>query len=216
MEFNFRFLAEHLDVFGQALLNTIYISIIGMAGSLVVGIVAGAAGALRVPVLRHLVRAYVGGFRNTPLIVQIFFLYFAVPVVGPTLSGFTVGWLSLTLWGGAYQTENFRAAFEAVEPVQVEASRALGFTQLATFWVTILPLGWRTALPSVTNILISVFKNSSFMIAIGYPELTNTAYTLASRTFRVFEVFAAIGVIYLGLVWLFSMAARAMERRLAI
>ncbi|MEU1412522.1 MULTISPECIES: amino acid ABC transporter permease [unclassified Streptomyces] len=210
------FIVDHLGDLGTGLLRTLAISAIGMAGSLVVGALLGAVSSLRIPVARQLITVYVEMFRNTPLLVQIFFLYFALPETGLQLGGFTVGWLSLLLWGGAYNVENFRAGFEAVEGGYVEACRALGFPRLAAFRNVTLPIGARIALPSVTNILISVFKNSSFMVAISYPELTETAVNLVAVTFRVFEMFLAIGIVYLGLVWLMSLAARAVEGRFAI
>ena len=210
------FIAHHLGELGTGLLRTLEISAIGMAGALLVGVLLGAISALRIPVARQLITVYVEVFRNTPLLVQIFFLYFALPDAGLQLSGFTVGWLSLLLWGGAYNVENFRAGFEAVEGGYVEACRALGFPRLAAFRHVTLPLGARIALPSATNTLISVFKNSSFMVAIGYPELTETAVNIVAVTFRTFEMFLAIGVIYLGLIWLMSLGAGAVERRFAI
>ncbi|GAA4584724.1 amino acid ABC transporter permease [Planotetraspora phitsanulokensis] len=216
VDFEPGFVFSHLGPLGQGLARTLAISAVGTAGALAVGGLLGAASALRIPVVRQVIGAYVEVFRNTPLLVQIFFLYFALPEAGVKLSAFTVGWLSLVLWGGAYNAENFRAGFEAVDPKYVEACRALGFSELASFRRVVLPLGTRTALPSVTNTLISVFKNSSFMIAIGYPELTDTAVDIVSVTFRAFEVFIAIGVVYLGLVWIFSLGAGLIERRFAI
>lgn len=210
------FIIHHLGDLGAGLLRTLAISAIGMTGALAVGVLLGALAALRIPVVRQLIAVYVEVFRNTPLLVQIFFLYFALPEAGVQLGGFTVGWLSLLLWGGAYNVENFRAGFEAVEEGYVEACRALGFPRLAAFRQVILPIGARIALPSVTNILISVFKNSSFMIAISYPELTDAAVNIVAVTFRVFEMFLAIGVIYLALVWLMSLGTHAIERRFAI
>jgi polar amino acid transport system permease protein len=210
------FITHHLGELGTGLLRTLAISAIGMAGALLVGVLLGAISSLRIPVARQLITVYVEVFRNTPLLVQIFFLFFALPDTGLQLDSFTVGWLSLLLWGGAYNVENFRAGFEAVEGGYVEASRALGFPRLATFRHVTLPLGARIALPSVTNILISVFKNSSFMVAISYPELTDTAVNIVAVSFRVFEMFLAIGIIYLGLVWLMSLGAGVIERRYAI
>ncbi|GAB3442063.1 amino acid ABC transporter permease [Actinophytocola sediminis] len=215
-EFDPGFVLDHLPELADGLVRTLAISAIGMAGSLVVGVLGGAVAALRIPVLRQLVSCYVEVFRNTPLLVQIFFLYFALPEAGIALSGFTVGWLSLLLWGGAYNVENFRAGFEAVEHGYVEACRALGFSRLAAFRQTNFPIGARIATPSVTNILISVFKNSSFMVAISYPELTETAVGVVAVSFRVFEMFLAIGIVYLGLVWLLSVGSGALERRFAI
>lgn len=215
-QFHWGVIGEHLPELWDGLLRTLAISAIGMAGSVVVGIVLGGAAALRIPVLRTLIWVYVEIFRNTPLLVQIFFLYFALPDIGISLSGFTVGWLSLVLWGGAYNVENFRAGFQAVDRSYVEGCRALGFPRLAAFRRVNLPLGWRASLPSVTNTLVSVFKNSSFMIAISFPELTETTVNIVAVSFRVFELFIVIGVVYLGLVWLMSLGAQFIERRFAV
>jgi polar amino acid transport system permease protein len=215
-DFQWGVLDDHLGELGHGLVRTLQISIIGMAGSVVIGVLLGGLAALRIPVVRNLIWLYVEVFRNTPLLVQIYFLYFALPDVGFRLSGFQVGWLSLMLWGGAYNVENFRAGFQAVEGSYVEACRALGFPRLAAFRRVNLPLGWRTAVPSVTNTLISVFKNSSFMIAISYPELTETSVNIVAVTFRVFELFIAIGIVYLGLVWVLSLGAQQLERRFAV
>ncbi len=213
INFDFGFIEAHLDDFAQGLLRTLEISAIGIVGTLIVGVVGGGLSALRVPVLHWFVRVYVEFFRNTPLLVQIFFLYFAAPLIGLRLSGFTVGWLALVLWGGAYNAENFRAGFEAVEHGYTEAARALGFNTRKTFRYITLPIGWRVALPSIGNTLISVMKNSSFMIAISFPELTDTAVGVVAVTFRVFEVFLTIGIIYLALVWLLSQAIAVIEKR---
>jgi polar amino acid transport system permease protein len=169
-----------------------------------------------VPFLDRLVGGYVELFRNTPLLVQIFFLYFALPAVGIKLQAFTVAWLSLVLWGGAYQVENFRAGFEAVSRGYREAASALGLGRGATFSAIVLPIGLRIALPSLANICISILKNSSYMVAISFHELTDTAVNIVSLSFRVFEMFLVIGVIYLGLAWLLGLGVGSLERRLAL
>lgn len=211
-----RIILTHLPALEAGLRLTLVVSAIGMGGALLVGLVGAAACELNVPVLRRAVPAYVEAFRNTPLLVQIFFLYFALPEVGVKLSGFTVAWLALVLWGGAYNVENFRAGFEAVERGYREAARALGLGPWQTFVTVILPIGFRTALPSITNTLISVLKNSSFMVAIGFPELTDTVVSIVSLTFRVFELFTLIGVVYLVLAWGVSALMRVVEQRLAL
>ena len=191
-------------------------SAIGIVGATLLGIVLAACRSERVPVLDRLVDGYVELFRNTPLLVQIFFLYFALPEVGIKLEAFTVAWLSLVLWGGAYQVENFRAGFEAVGKGYREAARALGLGRGATFGAVVLPIGLRIALPSLGNIAISILKNSSYMVAISFHELTDTAVNIVSLSFRVFEMFLVIGVIYLGLAWLLGLGTAGLERRLAL
>ena len=195
---------------------TLLVSLVGITGSLLVGLVGGALRAARVPVVDQVVGAYVEFFRNTPLLVQIFFLYFGLPELHLTFSAFNVAWLALVLWGGAYNVENFRAGFQAVNRGYQEAARALGLTAWTTFLYVVLPIGLRTALPSLSNTCISVLKNSSYMVAISFPELMTTAVNIVSLSFRVFEVFGAIAVIYLVLVWALSGFMSVVERRLAL
>lgn len=195
---------------------TLEISAIGIVGGLILGVLGGGLRAARVPLLGPLASFYVEAIRNTPLVVQIFFLYFALPNAHLTLSAFTVGCLSLVLWGGAYNVENFRAGFEAVSRGHREAATALGLTGLQAFRYVVLPIGLRIALPSLTNTCISVLKNSSYMVAISLAELTTTAVNLVALSFRVFELFITIGAIYLALVWTLSAAMSRVERRLAV
>jgi polar amino acid transport system permease protein len=195
---------------------TLAVSAIGVVGAVVVGLVGGGVRAARLPLVNQVANIYVEVIRNTPLLVQIFFLYFALPQLNITLSAFTVGWLSLVLWGGAYNIENFRAGFEAVPHGYREAASALGLSGLQAFRHVILPIGGRIALPSLTNTCISVLKNSSYLVAISFPELTTTAVNIVSLSFRVFELFITIGAIYLILVWALSAFMAAVERRLAL
>jgi len=214
--FSLSAIADNLGALGRGLVITVEISAIGMFGSVLIGLLGAAASTLRVPVLRQVTYVYVELFRNTPLLVQVFFLYFALPLVGPTLSAFTVGWLALVLWGGAFSVENLRAGFGAVDRRYEEAARALGFSRTDAFRRVVLPIGLRISAPSMTNTLISVLKNSALMLGIGLLELTGTAVKIASEDFRVFEMFSVIAVIYLGLIFILAGALHALGRRYAI
>jgi polar amino acid transport system permease protein len=120
------------------------------------------------------------------------------------------------VWGGAFNTENFRAGFEAVPKRFREAGYALGFSPLQTFLNVTLPIGGRIALPSSINTYISVLKNTSLMLVIGYPELTSVASNIQAITFRTFEMFAVLAVVYLVIVWSLSALIRLLEARLAL
>ncbi len=196
--------------------NTMKASAVGIAGSFAIGIVLGAARAHRIPVLSQLAAIYVEVIRNTPILVQIFLLYYGAPELGFQLEVFTVAWLSITIWGGAFNTENFRAGFEAVPKRLREAGYALGFTPLKTFLNVTLPIGGRIALPSSINTYISVLKNTSLVYIIGYAELTYVAVNIQSLTFKTFEMFAVLAVVYLAIVWTLSALIRVLERRLAL
>jgi len=143
-------------------------------------------------------------------------LFFALPQVGIRLDAFTTAWLSVMLWGGAFNSENFRAGFEAVPERYREAGLALGFGRFATFLNVTLPIGGRISLPSSINTYISVVKNTSLMYVIGYPELTTTAINIANLTLETLEALTVIGIVYLALVWSLSAAIRVLEGRLAL
>jgi ABC-type amino acid transport system permease subunit len=120
------------------------------------------------------------------------------------------------IWGGAFNTENFRAGFEAVPYRYREAGLALGFSRFKTFLNVTLPIGGRIALPSSINTYISVLKNTSLLTAIGFAELTNTAYSLESVSFKASEVYFALAMAYLLVVWTLSALIRFVESRLAL
>jgi His/Glu/Gln/Arg/opine family amino acid ABC transporter permease subunit len=200
----------------RGLRRTLQVSAIAIAGAFVIGLVLGAARAARVPVVSQLAAVYVEIIRNTPILVQIFFLYFGLPQVGIRLEAFTVAWLAVTIWGGAFNTENFRAGFEAVPARYREAGLALGFSRLSTFANVTLPIGGRIALPSSINTYISVVKNTSLMYVIAYPELTKTALDIQALTLQTIETFSVLAVTYLVIVWSMSALIRVLERHLAL
>ena len=227
-----QFIWDNRQQLWDGFVNTMKASAVAVLGAFVIGLVLGAARAHRIPVVSQLAAAYVEVIRNTPILVQILFLYFGLPQVPGEIGGwdvprvgddgirvdvFTVAWLSVMIWGGAFNTENFRAGFEAVPKRFREAGYALGFTPLRTFLNVTLPIGGRIALPSSINTYISVLKNTSLVgLAIGYPELTNVAQNIQSLTFRTFEMFTVLAVIYLTIVWTLSAVIRLLEARLAL
>ena len=216
LAFEWSFIWANREVLVDATRETLKVGLIGIGGAFALGLVLGAARAHRVPVLSQLAALYVELIRNTPILVQIIFLYYGLGDIGLGLDLFTVAWLSVMIWGGAFNTENFRAGFEAVPARYREAGLALGFGRVATFLNVTLPIGGRIALPSSINTYISVFKNTSLMVAIGFPELTNVANGIAANTFRVFEMFFVLGVVYLAIVWTLSALIRVLERHLAL
>ena len=196
--------------------RSIIVSAIGIALGVVIGTVFGGLRFARVPVLGGLIAAYVNLFRCTPLLVQIFMLYFALPEVGIRLSAFETSWLALGLWGGAYQVEVMRAGFESVSKAEILAARALGMPSLRTFLDVTLPLGFRAGLPNATTTALTQFRSSSFMIVVSYNELTYVANRIVSDTFEVFRVFGTASLMYLVVSLAISLSSRALERSLRI
>jgi His/Glu/Gln/Arg/opine family amino acid ABC transporter permease subunit len=211
------FLTENWELLLRGFGRTIKVSVIAVVGSFVIGLVLGAARAHRVPVVSQIAAVYVEVIRNTPILVQIFFLYFGLGQFEATrFDVFTVAWVSITIWGAAFNTENFRAGFEAVPYRFREAGLALGFSRIATFFNVTLPIGGRIALPSSINTYIAVVKNTALLYVIAYEELTTTAFHIQALTLETLEAFTLLGIVYLVLVWSLSAGIRLLESHLAL
>jgi His/Glu/Gln/Arg/opine family amino acid ABC transporter permease subunit len=212
------YVSENRDVLLDGFFRTLEVSAIGMAGAFLIGALLGAARAHRIPVISQLAAIYVEVIRNTPILVQIFFLFYALPQLGQdfTLEPFTVAWVAVMIWGGAYNTENFRAGFEAVPYRYREAGLALGFGRVKTFLNVTLPIGGRIALPSSINTYIAVLKNTALLYSISYGELTTTALQINAVTLQTTETFFVLGVVYLTVVWTLSGLIRLLESHLAL
>jgi polar amino acid transport system permease protein len=211
------YVAENWEFLLKGLGRTLLVSAIAIVGAFVIGVVFGAARAHRIPVVSQFAAVYVEVIRNTPILVQIFFLYFGLAQwPGIKFDVFTVAWLSVMIWGGAFNTENFRAGFEAVPHRFREGALALGFSRLATFFNVTLPIGGRIALPSSINTYIAVLKNTALLYVIAYEELTTSALQINALTLETLETFTVLGVTYLTLVWLLSAGIRGVESRLAL
>lgn len=209
--FDVAYLVASLPALMGGLLMTIIVSSISIALATAIGVVGASARIFNTPVASQIARGYVEFIRNTPLLVQIFFIFFGLPAVGVKLSVFWSGIVALTLWGGAYNIENIRGGFLSIPRGYREAAEALGLDRLRYLWLIALPLGLRVAIPSVLNTSISILKNSAYLQAIGLAELTFVAMDKLSLDFRTLEMFTAIGAIYLALVLSLSWSVRRLE-----
>jgi His/Glu/Gln/Arg/opine family amino acid ABC transporter permease subunit len=211
------FIWAHRSEFVDGLENTLKVSAIGIGGAFGIGLVLGAVRAHRIPVLAQVAAFYVEVIRNTPFLVQIFFIFFGLPQFEIRLEPFTAAWVAVMIWGGAFNVENFRAGFQAVPARYREAGLALGFTRFSTFLNVTLPIGGRIALPSSINTYVSILKNTAILgPAIGYVELTNAAYSLESETFKALEIYTVLALLYLAVVWVLSALIRLLEAHLAL
>jgi His/Glu/Gln/Arg/opine family amino acid ABC transporter permease subunit len=216
LTFDWSFVTENADELAAGLVRTLQVSAIAIAGAFFIGAILGAARAHRIPVVNQVASVYVEIMRNTPILVQIFMLFYALPQIGITFDAFTVAWLSVMIWGGAFNTENFRAGFEAVPFRYREAGLALGFSRISTFLNVTLPIGGRIALPSSINTYIGVLKNTALMYVVAYPELTTTALQINALTLQTIETFTVLAVTYLTIVWALSAVIRLLEAHLAL
>lgn len=212
--FDWTYLIETMPALLRGLQMTLLVSVLAIAISLLIG-AAGAA--LRLsgrPLLEWPARAYVSFIRNTPLLVQLFFIYYGLPAIGLRLSAFWSGVLCLAVWGGSYHLESFRAGYLSVSAGTKEAANALALKAWQYALLIALPIALRTALPSMLNTSIAMLKNSAYLQAIGLAEMTFVAIDRISLEFRTIELFAAICVLYLVLVLSLSAAAGRLEQHL--
>jgi His/Glu/Gln/Arg/opine family amino acid ABC transporter permease subunit len=217
LEFDWSVVLDNREEWIEGLKNTLEVSAIAIVGAFAIGVVLGAARAHRIPVVSQLAAIYVEVIRNTPFLVQVFFIFFGLPQLDIRLEPFTAAWVAVMLWGGAFNIENFRAGFQAVPFRYREAGFALGFGRLATFFNVTLPIGGRIALPSSINTYVSILKNTAILgPAIGFAELTNTAYNLESILFQPLEIYTVLALTYLAVVWAISIMIRLVEAHLRL
>jgi polar amino acid transport system permease protein len=213
--FDFGSIVSNLPSLLQGLGYTLVASVLGILFGTVIGLVFGTARAYRTPVMSSIAAGYVAVFRGTPILVQIFFLYYALPDIGIRLEVFHVAVLALALWGGSYNTENFRAAFGAVPSGALQAASALGMPPMHRYLWIAVPLAARIALPSIINTSISVLKDSAYLSVIAFAEITYVAMNIVANDFRVFEMFAVLGATYLSIVLMLSALLNRVRLNLA-
>ncbi len=195
---------------------TIVISAAAMLLALILGMVVALVSQLPWRVVRGFVRAYVEVFRNTPLLIQIFIVYFGLPQLGLKLSPFLSGLSALTLYTAAYNTEIFRAGLEAVPKGQHEAARSTGLTPPQEAADVIIPQAIRISFPALGNNLVSLVKNSSLVSTIGMVELMFVANDISFNNFRSFEIYGAAAILYVILVLTLTKMLNLTESRILV
>ncbi|MDT7619278.1 MAG: polar amino acid transport system permease protein [Pseudonocardiales bacterium] len=199
----------------RALQVTLEITVLGSVVALVLGLVIAVVRRAKVPVLDQVLWAVVEFIRSTPLLVQVFFLYFALPRFGVTLSALTVGVIGLGVHYATYTSEVYRAGIDAVPRGQWEAATALSLSPGRTWTGVILPQAIPRVLPALGNYVISMFKEVPLLLAISVIEVVNKAKELGSATFRFTEPYTIAGLLFLVLSYPASILIRRLERRRA-
>lgn len=210
-----------IPALNQGLLVSIQLIVPSALLGLVLGVVVGSLRVYGPLSVRRVNEAYVSIFRGTPLVVQLFFWYFALPhvqIMGTRLilSPMAAAILGFTLCSAAYHSEYIRGALLSIRQGQVHAAQALGMTKLQTILSVVLPQAVRRALPGCGNEIIYLIKYSSLASIITVSDLTGIGRTIAKQTWRNIEVFAALGVYYLLLVTVATLLLRWIERRMAL
>jgi His/Glu/Gln/Arg/opine family amino acid ABC transporter permease subunit len=213
-QFNWRPVFDNFDLLLKGLALGIGIALLALAIGSVIGLAVAFCRVQGPRPLRMLAAGYVEVVRNIPLLLIIYFVYFGLPLLGVSL--FDNMWsfiLALSVYGGAYLAEVFRAGIESVGKGQIEAARAIGLTPLQVARHVTIPLMFRVSLPALGNTFISLFKDTSVASAIAVPELTYGAIRINVNTWRVIEVYLVVGLLYLATCYAIAGLLRQVERR---
>ena len=211
--------------FFHGALITLELSAITIVASVLVGIIGAWLQGSRLKWTRRFTQGYIQLFRNTPPLVQMFFFYFGISSLLPTVknsfgmqeplvSGFAWACISLAFFAGAFNVEIFRSGIEAIPHATIEAAEALGYTRLQTYLNVVLPLATRVCLPALTNNLVNLVKTTTLAYAIAVPEMLYVSNQIWSDSLNVPVMMVVLFVIYLALVGLLVFAMNSWERAL--
>lgn len=205
----------------RAMGQTLLLALCGLFFACIIGLVFGMMSVLKSKVCRAIAQIFVDVVRGVPMIVLAFFVFFGVPyffknVIGRNilLSALTAGTICLALNCGAYMAEIIRAGIQSVDKGQMEAARSLGLTYWRSMFRVVLPQAIRTMIPSIINQFIITLKDTSILSVIGFPELVNSAKNVVAITFKSFETWLIVGIMYLIIITALSKLAKVLERRL--
>ena len=214
MHFNFDLVVNSFPLLLVGAGVTIKITALSVALGVVIGLFVGIARISRIKLLRVLAAIYVDFFRGTPLLVQIFLVYFALPVItGQRVDPFFAAIASCGINSGAYVAEIFRAGIQSIDAGQMEAGRSLGMTWMQTMRYIIVPQAFKRVIPPLGNEFIALLKDSSLVSVIGFEELTRRGQLIIARTYGSLEIWLSVAVIYLIMTLSISRFVAYLERR---
>ena len=210
---DFQFIEKYVPLYVAAGKLTLFLACIGIVLSILIGILASAVLYYRIPLLKRLVSVYVELSRNTPLLVQLFFLYFGLPKMGIRWSSEVCGIVGLSFLGGAYMTESFRAALSTVEKGQLESAKSLGLHPIQILRYVLLPEAITVAVPSIVANMIFLIKETSVFSGIALKDLMYEAKDLIGLYYKTEESLVMLVVAYLILLLPVSILGTVLERR---
>lgn len=206
-------LSEYLPLFLEAAGLTVRIAAVGIVGATLLGLLCALIGYFHIPVLRQLMGIYIELSRNTPLLIQLFFLYYGLPKVGIVLSGEVSAVIGLTFLGGSYMGEAFRSGIDAVGKPQLESAYSLGLTRTQTVNRVVLPQAVAAASPALVANVIFLIKETSVFSIVALPDLMNVAKNLIGRDYNTIEALFLLVVSYLTILLPVSVIGTWLERR---
>ena len=214
MGLNFDFIVKYLPWYIDAAILTVKIAFFGILFSLIIGIVCSVVQYYRVPVIRNIIFVYIEISRNTPLLVQLFFLYFGFPKIGIVWSAEVCAIVGLAFLGGSYMSESIRSGLESVEKSQIESAESLGMSKALTMKEVIFPQALAVSVPGICANVIFLIKETSVVSGIALADLMYVTKDLIGLYYETDEALLMLVVFYLIILLPISILASVLERRL--
>ena len=215
MSFDFNLYVQYGPTLMAGLGFTVYVCALAALIGIVVGMVVAILQGLPVPPLRWVCRGYIEVIRGTPILVQLFIIYYGGPSFGLVLDAETVGIWGLGIYCGAYFAEVFRAGFESIPKGQTEAARLVGLSSARIIFRIKLPQMLILIIPPTINTLIMLIKESAILSIITVPEITKMTIQMVNETYAVFEPYIALAFLYWVIIEIVSRVGRAVEARIS-
>ena len=213
MSFHWYVVIKYLPEFLHGLLITIEYTLIAVGTSLLVGMVVACAIAMRLRVLHTVLEWYVIFFRETPLLVQLYFIYYALPGLGVTISAPVSAVLAITLCESAFFAEIIRGGIQAVPPGQYDAAKALALPRVKALRLIILPQALRNVIPSLVGQTSVVYKDTSLLSVVAIGELTSAAQDINAELIDPATTFITAGALYVAIFWIITLIGTYIERK---
>jgi len=216
VNFDVQVIVKAIPYLRRGLSNTLLLAVLGILLSSLLALICTPLRMSKNRLLKGCFSLYIDIFRNTPIVAQIFYLYFALPLIGIKISAFACGLIALVLHYNAYNIEVLRSGIETVPVGLHEAGMALGFTHLQRLRLVIIPMALRIGLPALVNNYVSLLKNTALVSIIGVVELTFVAQDIIADKFTYLEMYTTIAVVYLCLIFGLTWLLRKVEKRYAL
>lgn len=214
MEFDISLVTQSMPLLLAGALVTLKITAMAVGLGMVFGLIAAIGALCNNRVIHYIARAYVNFIRGTPLLVQIFILYFALPVVtGVRIDPFTAAVAACSINSGAYVAEIFRAGIQSIAIGQRRAALSLGMTSAQTMRYVVLPQAFKRVIPPLGNEFIAMLKDSSLVSVIGFEELTRKGQLIIADTYGSLEIWSTVAILYLIMTFTISQFVAVMEKK---
>lgn len=211
---NWEFILKYLPLYQKAASLTVCIGLAGVVCSTILGLICAVIQYYKIPILKRIIAVYIELSRNTPLLVQLFFIYYGLPKIGIRTDAATCGVVGLTFLGGSYMAEAFRSGLEAVADIQTESALSLGMNHFQVMRYVVLPQAISISVPAFMANVIFLLKETSVFSAISLMDLMFTAKDLIGLYYKTTESLFLLVVFYLMILLPISILGSLLERRL--